>query len=324
MRAAYIDRTGPPDVIRYGELPVPQLGPNDVLVRVHAVAVNPIDTYIRSGSFPLPLSFPFIVGRDLTGVVAETGSAVTRFRLGARVWANNQGYAGRQGTFAEYCAVREDLLYLMPAGSDFRETVAALHSALTAVLGLQFKAKLRAGETLFVNGGDGNVGNAVARIAKALGARVAVTSSNPEKARWIENAGAETIIDYKHQDITAELRKFAPSGVNVYWDATPRFDAALAVNAVAQRGRIVFMAGPNHETAFPSGRFYLKNCTLYGFTVTDATPEELAVYAAEINRWLEEGILKARIDRVLPLSEAVQAHRLVESGHLFGKVILEP
>lgn len=112
--------------------------------------------------------------------------------------------------------------------------------------------------------------------------------------------------------------------MNVYWDASPKPDAALAVDAAAQRGRIVFMAGPNHETAFPSGRFYLKNCTLYGFTVTDATPDELAAYAAEINRWLEQEILKARIDRVLPFSEAAEAHRLVESRHPFGKVVLEP
>jgi NADPH2:quinone reductase len=138
------------------------------------------------------------------------------------------------------------------------------------------------------------------------------------------DAGADAVFDYKREDIGAALKKFAPDGVNVYWDASPKPDAALAVDAAAQRGRIVFMAGPNHETAFPSGRFYLKNCTLYGFTVTDATPDELAAYAAEINRWLEQEILKARIDRVLPFSEAAEAHRLVESRHPFGKVVLEP
>lgn len=324
MKAAYIDRTGPPEVIRYGELPTPELGPNDVLVQVAAVAVNPIDTYIRAGKFPMRLRCPFIVGRDLTGTVAEIGSSVSRFRPGDRVWANNQGYAGRQGSFSEYCAVRQDLLYPLPPGADFRETAAVLHSALTAVLGLQFKAKLAAEETLFINGGDGNVGNAVVRIAKAMGARIAVTSSNPEKAEWIREAGADLVIDYKREDVHAALKNFAPDGINIYWDATPKPDVMLAVRAAAQRGRIVLMAGPNHETAFPSGRFYLKNCTLYGFTVTDATAEELADYAVEINQWLAQGILKARIDRVLPLSEAAESHRLVESRHPFGKVVLEP
>ncbi|MGH9610732.1 MAG: NADPH:quinone reductase, partial [Bryobacteraceae bacterium] len=291
---------------------------------VQAVAVNPIDTYIRAGKFPLRLRCPFIVGRDITGIVTEIGSAVTRFRPGDPVWANNQGYAGRQGTFAEYCAVREELLYPLPPGLDFRETVAVLHSALTAILGLQYKAKLVWGETLFVNGGDGNVGNAVVRIAKALGARIAVTSSNPEKAEWIRGAGADAVFDYKREDIGAALKKFAPDGVNIFWDASPKPDATLAVHAAAQRGRIVIMAGGQYETAFPSGRFYQKNCTLYGFTVTDATAEELKLYAAEINRWLEQGILQARIDRTLPLSQAAEAHRLVESGHTFGKIILEP
>ena len=118
MKAAYIVKVGPPEDIRYGDLPVPALGNGDVLVKVSAVCVNPVDTYIRSGQFPMDLPFPFIVGRDMAGVVQGVGPAVTLFQPGDRVWCNNQGYHGRQGTFAEYVAVEEGLLYPLPAGVD--------------------------------------------------------------------------------------------------------------------------------------------------------------------------------------------------------------
>lgn len=324
MKASYIKQTGSPDVIRYGDLPVPEIGRDQVLVKVHAVAVNHIDTYIRSGKFPTQLNFPFVLGRDMAGTVVEAGSSVTRFRAGDRVWTNNQGYAGRQGTFASYCVISENLLYFLPDSVGFREGVAAVHSALTAVIGLQFKVHLIEGETIFVNGGDGNVGNAILRIAKALGARVAVTSSDEEKRSWVVSAGADLVIDYKRDDMVQRVRQFAPAGVNVFWDATSRPDAKRAIDVIANRGRIVFIAGGQNETVLPSGQFYLRNCTLYGYTVTDATETELAEYAKKINRWFEKGILNAKIDRVLPLSEAAEAHRLVEGGRLFGKIILQP
>ena len=324
MKAAFIEKVGPPDAIRFGDLPMPEIGPHDILVKVAAVTVNPIDTYIRSGSFETHPQFPFIIGRDMTGQVIETGKSVTRFRTGDWVWSNNQGYAGRQGTFSEYCRIQENLLYPLPRGADPLETVAAVHSALTAVIGLQFKAALRPGETLFVNGGDGNVGTAVLQIAKSLGARVAVTSANEAKARWCKELGADSVINYKTEDVSKAIREFAPGGVDVYWDATGRLDARRAVDAVAQRGRIVVMAGRSHDTILPAGSFYIRNCTLYGFTVTDATVEELAEYASEIGKWLTRGALRVKIASRLPLSEAAEAHRLVESGSLFGKVVLQP
>ncbi len=118
MKAAYIERVGAPENIRFGDLPLPAIGPGDVLVRVGAVGVNPVDTYIRSGRLPADLPLPIIIGRDMAGVVEAAGPAVRRFRPGDRVWCNNQGYAGRQGTFAEYVAVSEGLLYPLPAGVD--------------------------------------------------------------------------------------------------------------------------------------------------------------------------------------------------------------
>jgi NADPH2:quinone reductase len=309
MKAAFIEEFGPPE---------------DVLVKVSAVTVNPIDTYIRSGSFETHPQFPFVIGRDMAGQVVETGAKVKQLRAGQWVWSNNQGYAGRQGTFSEYCVIRENLLYPLPDGSDPVETVAVVHSALTAALGLQLKADLQTGETLFVNGGDGNVGTAVLQVAKTLGAKVAVTSASQEKTKWCKELGADAVINYKTEDVTEAVHAFAPKGVNVYWDATGQPDARRAVEAVAQRGRIIFMAGRGRDTILPVGTFYVRNCTLFGFTVTEATTEELAECASIINKWLACKTLKAKIALRLPLSDAAKAHYLNESGSLFGKVVLHP
>src|SRR5580765_5900632 len=116
MKAAYITRTGPPEVIVYGDLPTPKPGPKQCLVRVAAVDLNPIDTYLRGGLIPSPPAFPCILGRDLAGTVVEKGAEVTRFEPDQRVWATNQGFAGRPGTFSEFAGIDECWLHPTPAG----------------------------------------------------------------------------------------------------------------------------------------------------------------------------------------------------------------
>ena len=171
MKAAYYDRTGEPEVIQYGELPKPTPKEGEVLVKVGAASLNPIDTYIRSGAVPMALPKPFIPGCDLAGTVEAVGPGVKRFKVGDRVWGSNQGLLGRQGTFAEYAAVQEDWLYPTPAGVSDEEAAGAALVGITAHLGLFRCARLKAGETLFVNGGTGGVGCQVVQRAKAVGAQ---------------------------------------------------------------------------------------------------------------------------------------------------------
>ncbi|MGH8429732.1 MAG: alcohol dehydrogenase catalytic domain-containing protein, partial [Solimonas sp.] len=128
MKAAFIRKTGPSSVIEYGELPTPEPKAGEVLVQLEAASVNPVDAFIRGGQVAMALPFPFVIGRDLAGVVERTGAAVTRFKPGDRVWCNNQGIDGRQGTFAEFAAVREELLYAMPDTMGFADMVALVHS----------------------------------------------------------------------------------------------------------------------------------------------------------------------------------------------------
>jgi len=330
MKAAYIDHPGPPEVICYDDLPVPQLKETEVLVRVGAVSVNPIDTYIRAGTVKMPLPKPYILGCDVAGTVEAVGARVTRFKPGDRVWGSNQGLLGRQGTFAEYAAVDECWLYPTPATVSDREAAAIALVGITAYLGLFRDANLRPNETVFVHGGTGGVGSCVVQMAKAVGARVITTAGNEEKADLCRQLGADVVINYKQENEAEAIRRFAPEGVNVWFETLREQNLEMAVSLLAMRGRLVLIAGRQSKPKFPVGSFYVKDCKAFGFAMFNAPPEEQQRAAEQINQWLKNGKLRPVIGRVLRLSQAVEAHRLQEqntlggAGNLVGKIVLEP
>jgi NADPH2:quinone reductase len=202
--------------------------------------------------------------------------------------------------------------------------------SVTAHLGLVRDARLRSGETLFINGGSGGVGSTVVQMAKALGARVITTAGSAEKLELCKRLGAEVAINYKTEDVAARIKEAAPEGVNVYWETLREPDFDRAVAALAPRGRMILMAGRDARPQFPVGPFYVKGCSLYGFAMFNAPPNEQQAAADDVNRWLLSGQLKPQIGRELPLSEAAAAHRLQEestlhkSGALTGKIVLRP
>lgn len=330
MKAAYINQTGAPDVIQYGDLPDPRPGRTQCLIKVGAADVNPIDTYIRGGIVPAKLSFPWILGHDLAGTVLETGPGVKRFRPGNRVWGTSQGFQGRTGTYCELVAVDERWLYPTPDASTDEEIAALSLVGITAHLGLVRDAKLKSGEILFVNGGSGGVGSSVVQMAKALGAKVIATAGSEDKARICRDLGADLAINYKTEDVDTAVRAFAPGGVNVWWETLREPNFERTVPLLAMRGRMVLMAGRDARPAFPVGPFYVKDCSLHGFAMFNAGARELRAAAADINQWVAAGKLKPRIDRVLPLTQAAEAHRIQEdstirkSGVLAGKIVLKP
>src|SRR5438876_3624148 len=219
MKAAYYEKTGGPEVIQFGDLPRPTPQQGEVLIRVGAAALNPIDTYIRSGAVKMPLPKPFIPGADVAGTVEAVGPGVRRFKPGDRVWGSNQGLLGRQGTFAEYASVAEDWLYPTPTGVADTVVAAAALVGVTAHLGLFRCAKLQPGEIVFVNGGTGGVGSMVVQMAKAVTARAITTVGSSEKAATCKGWGADLVLNYKTDDVPAAIRDFTKDqGVSVWYE----------------------------------------------------------------------------------------------------------
>ncbi len=329
MKAAFIVTTGGPEVIQYGELPMPEPGAGEVRVRVTAASVNPIDTYIRAGIAKMELPKPFILGADLAGTVEAVGPGTATFQIGDRVWGSNQGMLGRQGTFAEFACVREEFLYPLPKSVTEQTAAAVALVAITAHIGLVARAQVQAGETVFVNGGSGGVGAMVVQMAKALGATVLATVGSPAKAELARSLGADHVVNYKTEDVwKSVLQATDGEGVDVWYETLPPTDLDTTVSLMKANGRIVLMAGRAARPVLPNGLFYVKGLSLVGFAMFNFAPAIQRQCAEAINAWLASGGLKPVIGRVFPLSEAAAAHRLQEentlgkAGTLTGKIVV--
>jgi NADPH2:quinone reductase len=331
MKAAYLEATGKPEVIRYGDLPTPTPKTGEVLVRVGAAALNPIDLYLRAGTIPMSIPKPYIPGCDLAGTVEKAGASVKSLKEGDRVWGSNQGLLGRQGTCAEYACIAEEWLYPTPAGVSDEEAAAVALTGITAHLGLFRFARLQAGETVFVNGGTGGVGSMVLQMAKAAGVRAITTVGSADKAALCRTWGADLVLNYKTDDISAAIKDFTQgAGVNVWYETQREPDFQKTVDLLARRGRMIVMAGRQATPPFPVGPFYVKDLSLFGFAMFNATAEEQRVCATDMNRWLGAKRLRAAIGRTFRMAETAAAQQLLEentlhkAGTLTGKVVVIP
>lgn len=328
MRAAYIEKTGPPEVIQVGDLPQPEPGPGQLLIRVRAVAINPIDLYIRAGTIKAPLPVPYIIASDFAGTVEKVGEGVTSHKVGDRVWGSNQGLLGRQGVASEFAAVDAKWAYPTPALLPDVDAAAMALVGITAHLGLFRHAKLQKGETVYVAGGSGGVGSMVVQMAKAAGARVATSAGHPDRVDLCQKLGADLALNYKTDDIPARLREFAPDGIDVWYETQREPNLEVSIPLLRPRGRMILMAGRDATPALPLGSFYTRDCSLLGFAMFNASPEEQRLCATDMNHWIEEGRLKSLIGRQFPLQDAAEAHQFLEdntlgrAGSLSGKVVL--
>jgi NADPH:quinone reductase-like Zn-dependent oxidoreductase len=323
MRAAFIRRTGPAEVIEVGELPRPDPGPREIRVRVQAAALNHVDLFVRDGRFDPGLTFPYVLGRDAVGVVDALGPGVTRFKMGDRVWSNCLGLHGRRGAFAEWTAAPEDVFWPLPGHVDPVVAAATLHSALTAMAGLE-RARLTVGERIFVTGGAGNVGQAVIALALRRGARVMAAAGSDAGAQTCRAAGAERAVNYRTDDIRAAIEAWAPGGLDVWWEGGGRPDLTATVPLMAAQGRIVVIAGFRSNATFPLAPFYVRGLSLLGFAVSTLPPSEVARLNDGINEAFEEEALPApHVERV-PLSATIQAQQRLEAGGMTGKIVLVP
>lgn len=319
MKAAFIEQTGDPDVIKIGELSEDKPARKQVRIRVRAVSVNPIDTYIRSGAVAADLPNRYIPGCDAAGIIESVGEEVENFKAGDRVWCTNQGLQGRQGTSAELICVDEDWCYLLPEQISFEAAAACALVGVTAHLGLFREARLQAGETVLCIGGTGGVGSMVVQMAKAQGASVLATAGSEAKCQQLLALGADVAINYRQDCIQTAVLDATSKGVDVFWETRREPDFDEAVELLKPRGRMVLMAGRDARPVFPVGPFYVKECSLHGFVMFKATALEIRTAAEEIVRWLSAGKLKPNIAMTLPLNEIAEAHRQQESATLHGQ-----
>lgn len=322
MRAAYVTELGPPENIRVGELPMPPVSAFEVLVRTHALAVNHVDTLIRSGRYATRTPFPFVIGRDLVGVVAAVGDAIDGFQVGDAVWCNSLGHHGRQGSFAEYAVVPQDRLYPLPHGADPAETVALLHAAATAYLGLFREARLRYGETVVVSGAGGAVGTSAVQLSAASGSHV-IATARAEDADWCRFAGAEAVFDYRDPELWNRIAAATPDGVDVFFETSRRYAFEQTLPLLARGGRFVLITGIGSTVPLPLDQLYLRDASLRGFVISNATVTDLADAATAINDSISRGLLRVRIGTRLPLEESARAHRLMENGTR-GRIVVFP
>lgn len=322
VRAAFVEQFGPASEIRYGELPAPVPGPTDVLVDVLATTVNPVDVLVRTGTYRTDVPFPFVLGRDLVGRVATPSQG---FAAGELVWCNSLGHAGRQGAAAEQAVVPADRLYRLPADVDPIEAVAVLHPAATAHLAL-YHARLRAGETVLIVGGAGNVGSALITCAVEAGAKVLTLASLGDR-EYCEGLGATAAFDFTDSVSRHSIARVHSGRIDVYVDTAGFPSLAYATGLLAHRGRIVLLAESKYDETppLPVRDLYTKDGSIIGFVISLATVAELADAARTVNRLLAAGRLRAREVERLPLSAAADAHSRMERREVLGgtRMVLE-
>lgn len=324
MRAAWIDQRGPAEQIRIEPIRMPEPGPTDVLVHVKYAAVNPIDTFVRSGQYMTPLPFPFVVGRDLVGTVAAVGSSASPFKIGDAVWSNSLGHAGRQGCTSEYAVVAADRLYPLPDDVKPEVAVGSFHPAASAYLAIIKHGQAQAGETVYIAGGAGHVGSAAIVTAARAGARV-ITSAAAADQAYCRRLGADVVLDYSDEHLVDEIRAAAPEGIHVHLDTSGRHDLHKAVGLIAHGGRVVLMAGLKARPELPVGALYTRDARVVGFAISNASSADLQMAANHVNQLLTEGTLKPRNLEILQLSEVAEAHRRLESGAARGvRLIIKP
>jgi NADPH2:quinone reductase len=320
MKAVYIEQTGGPEALQFGDRPTPDISPDEVLVKIIASGVNYTDISQRSGLNKIPL--PATLGSEGAGIVEGVGANVSAFKHGDRVC-----YCMVRGSYAQYAAVPAKMLVRIPDSADFRVAAAAMLQGMTAHYLSHSTCPLKSGQTALVHAAAGGTGRLLVQMAVMLGARVIATVGNEEKAHLAREAGASDAILYDKQDWVAEVKTLTGGeGVDVVYDAVGQATFIKGLDCLKTRGMMVHYGQasglvPPFDTRVLStkGSLYLARPTLASHIVKAG---ELASRAADVFRWIDEGKVKLRIDREYPLGDAAKAHSELEGRKTSGKILL--
>jgi NADPH:quinone reductase-like Zn-dependent oxidoreductase len=324
VKAVRIHKYGGPEVLVYEDVPDPEPGPQQVLVRVEAATVNPVDVAVREDRFPTPKQPPKIIGSDGAGVVERVGEAVVEVHPGDEVLFSGLG-VGSEGSYAELAVIAEAQAVPKPASLSFVDAAALGMVFPTAYYGLFTRGDLKEGETVLVQGGAGGVGSASIQLAKARGARVLTTVSGAEAADLVRSLGADEVIDYKADDVVARVKELTDGrGVDLVHELVISVNLPTDLKLVARGGRIVCTGqGPSPEVTLPIGAAIAGDATLLFMNLNNAKRAGVAAIMSEIAAMAAAGTVRAVVGATLPLREARRAHELLEGSHL-GKIVLLP
>lgn len=324
MKAVIIKEFGGPEQLMLGEWETPVPAASEVLVKVHASALNRADTLQRKGVYPAPAGASPILGLELAGEVTSVGSAVTRWQPGDKVFGLIPG-----GGYAEYATIHEDMAMPLPQGFTFEQAVAIPEVFLTAFQALRWLANIQPGETLLVHAGASGVGTAAIQLAKAMGARVIVTASAGKHQTCLD-LGAELAIDYKTEDFHERAMDFTEGkGVDVIIDfiAAPYFHQNIETLATDGRMVILALMGGLKVNDFNLGKMLRKRLSVMGSTLRARSQEyqikltqDLASFAIPL---IEQGKIKPVVDSVFSWTEAGEAHKYMEANKNTGKIVLK-
>jgi len=322
MKAIRIEAYGGPEALRLSELAEPEPGAGELVARVEAVGVNFIDTYHRTGLYPNPL--PLVPGLEGAGVVASVGPGVTLFRVGDRI-----AWTSVLGSYAERLKLPADKAVAVPAGVDSRAAAAVMLQGMTAHYLCRSTFPLAKGHTCLVHAAAGGVGLLLVQMAKQRGARVIGTVGSDAKAKLAREAGADEVVVYTQEDFLAAVKGLTGGrGVDVVYDGVGKDTALRSLDCLAPRGMMVFFGNASGPVApidplllSQKGSLFVTRPTLFHYVADRAS---LEARAADVLGDVAAGRLSVRVDRALPLAQAADAHRALESRQTTGKVLLVP
>jgi NADPH2:quinone reductase len=322
MKVVRIHEFGGVDVLRYEEVEAAQPGPGEALVRIEAAGVNYIDTYQRSGAYPVTL--PFILGMEGSGVVVAVGEGVTAVAAGDRVV-----YAMQTGTYAEYAVVPTWKLAPIPDEISSETAAAVMLQGMTAHYLSHSTYAVKEGDTALIHAAAGGTGLLLVQLAKRRGATVIGTASTAEKAALARENGADEVILYTEADFETEVKHLTNGqGVNVVYDSVGKTTFDKSINCLRPRGTMVLFgaaSGPvppmDPQILNRKGSLYLTRPSLGHYA---ASAQEIKSRTDDLFAWIAAGELQVRIDQRFPLVEAAAAHRYIEGRQTKGKIVLLP
>ena len=320
MKAIRVNEFGEPEVLRMEEVPTPQPGSGEVLVRMQAIGVNPVETYIRAGKYARLPALPYTPGNDGAGVIEQAGSDVTEFKAGDRVYT-----AGSlSGTYAEFVLCKTEQVHRLPQNVSFAQGAAMGTPYATAYRGLFQRAEAKPGEIVLVHGASGGVGTAAVQLARARGLRVFGTAGSDEGLKLAREQGAHEVFDHGAPDHFEQImRATGGRGVDVIVELLANVNLGKDLTILAKGGRVAIIGSRGRVEIDPRDTMQ-RDVDLRGMVLPNTPPAEMASIHAALVAGLENGTLRPVIGKEFLLSEAAQAHRAVMESGAAGKIVLVP